>query len=198
MTDLSTDEFDSFRDAIGDVRPTKSSAKVTLQAGGSAAARFNQLQRQKAATSEALSDSNDLSGDFVDQLDPHAILDFKRPGVQNGVYRNLRLGKYGIEARLDLHHHTVDQARSALFRFVKDCLVHDIRCALITHGKGEMRQEPAKIKSCVAHWLPQLDEVLAFHSAQKHHGGTGATYIMLRKSERKRLDNLERHQKRRL
>src|SRR5690625_5916207 len=68
----------------------------------------------------------------------------------------------------------------------------DIRCALITHGKGVGRAQPALLKSCVAHWLPQFQEVLAFHSAQTAHGGTGATYLLLRKSERKRQENWER------
>ena len=113
------------------------------------------------------------------------------------MYRNLRLGKYNIEARLDLHRHTVEMARTALYQFVQDCLQHDIRCAIITHGKGEGRDQPPIIKSCIAHWLPQLPEVQAFHSAQKQHGGTGATYVMLKKSERKRQEDLERHQKRR-
>ncbi|NHN39098.1 DNA endonuclease SmrA [Pseudomaricurvus alcaniphilus] len=188
-------DLDAFRAAMGDVKPIKAEPRVVLK--NSAESRFNSLERRKAATADMRRSNNLLSGDFVEQLDPHALLEFKRPGVQNGVYRNLRLGKYSIEARLDLHNHTIEQARNALFTFVKDCLQHDIRCALVTHGRGEGRQQPALIKSCVAHWLPQLDEVLAFHSAQKHHGSTGATYIMLRKSDRKRRDNLEKHQKRR-
>jgi hypothetical protein len=37
--------------------------------------------------------------------------------------------------------------------------------------------------------------VLAFHSAQPQHGGTGATYLLLRKSKEKSTENFERHQK---
>ena len=48
----------------------------------------------------------------------------------------------------------------------------------------------------VVHWLPQISEVLAFHSAQRHHGGTGAVYILLKKSDTKRKENLEKHQRR--
>src|SRR5690606_2238677 len=134
---------------------------------------------------------------YVPPVDPLEILEFKRPGVQNGVYRKLRLGNYAIDARLDLHRMTVEQARRAVFQFVADCMEQDIRCALVTHGKGVGRTQPALLKSCVAHWLPQFREVLAFHSAQKHHGGSGASYILLRKSERKRQENWERQHKRR-
>jgi DNA-nicking Smr family endonuclease len=45
-------------------------------------------------------------------------------------------------------------------------------------------------------WLPQFAEVLAFHSAPRHLGGTGATVILLRKSERARQENFEKHSKR--
>ncbi|MCP3697653.1 MAG: DNA endonuclease SmrA, partial [Aliivibrio sp.] len=55
---------------------------------------------------------------------------------------------------------------------------------------------PALIKSHVAQWLPQIKEVMCVHSAKTQHGGTGAVYVLLRKSEAKKLDNREKHQKR--
>lgn len=193
--DSGSDE-DFFRKAMGDVKPLKQERRVTLQ--GDKPSKAGLEARRQAAAEEEAKDTNFLSGEYIDPVDPMAVLEFKRPGIQHGVYRNLRLGKYAIEARLDLHRMTVDIARRAVFQFINDCVEHDIRCALITHGKGENRQpQPALLKSCVAHWLPQFDSVQAFHSAQKQHGGTGATYVMLRKSDRKRQENLERHQKRR-
>lgn len=188
------DDLDDFFSAVGDVKPIKQEARVALKKRSQD---HTALQaRRQAAVSEVEAERNDLSGDYIEQVDPLAILEFKRPGIQHGVYRNLRLGKYTIEARLDLHRMTVDQARHQVFQFVKDCLQHDIRCGLITHGKGEGRKQPALLKSCVAHWLPQIDNVMAFHSAQKQHGGGGATYVMFRKSERKRQDNMERFARR--
>lgn len=198
MSDRETDELQAFQNAMGDVKPIKQEARVTLSQASSSNDRLNILARRESATALADEIRNDLSGEYVEPVDPNAILSFQRPGVQHGVFRNLRLGKYAIEARLDLHRHSVEEARQAVFRFVRDCLQHDIRCALITHGKGEGRKQPAVLKSCMSHWLPQLPEVLAFHSAQKQHGASGATYILIRKSERKRQDNLERHQKRRV
>src|SRR5690606_15564022 len=158
--------------------------------------RLNAAQRRAAAVAGLARDKNFLSGEYIEPVDPLAILEFKRDGVQTGVCRNLRLGKYPIDARLDLHNMKVEQARSAVYQFVRDCMANDIRCALITHGKGEGREQPAQLKSCIAHWLPQFDEILAFHSAQKQHGASGATYVLLRKSERKKLENWEMHHKR--
>ncbi|MFI2812177.1 MULTISPECIES: DNA endonuclease SmrA [Microbulbifer] len=193
-----TTDNNLFQDALGelgDVRPIEQERKVALRKDDPRN-RVNRQARREAATAETARELNPLGGEFVEPVDPWDPLEFKRDGVQNGVYRNLRLGKYRVDARLDLHRHTVEMARRALFEFVRDCLEADVRCALVTHGKGEGRKQPALLKSCVNAWLPQLPEVLAFHSAQKQHGGLGATYVLLRKSERKRQDNLERHQRR--
>lgn len=191
MSDNKAD-FSDFLQAMHDVKPIASDKRVVLAAP---ADKLNVPRRREAAVAEQVADSNFLSEYHIALLDPNAFLEFKRDGVQHGVYRNLRLGKYPIDARLDLHRMTVEQARSAVFQFIRDCMTNDIRCALITHGKGEGREQPALLKSCVAHWLPDFPEVLAFHSAQKQHGATGATYVLLRKSERKKLENWEKHHK---
>lgn len=187
-------DSDIFLQQMKDVKPIKVEEKVVL--ASPQLDKTNSVTRRKAATAELAKDKNFLSGEYIEPVDPLSIIEFKRDGVQNGVYRNLRLGKYQIDARLDLHHMTIDQARNAVFQFIKDCMSNDIRCALITHGKGEGRNLPAQLKSCIAHWLPQFSEVLAFHSAQKPHGWVGATYVLLRKSDKKKLATWEMHNKR--
>jgi DNA-nicking Smr family endonuclease len=155
------------------------------------------VERRKAAQRDESPYSNQLAvGDEIKQLDPFDILSFSRPGVQHGVFKNLRQGKYEIHSSLDLHGLTVEQSRQALWGFIKDCNKQGVRCGLITHGKGHGRAEPAKLKSCVNHWLPQIDSVLAFHSAQKQHGGLGATYILFKKSSASKLRTSEQHQNR--
>lgn len=182
-----------FLQQMQDVKRIKVAEKVNLAAPH--LDKTNAEKRRQLATTELAKDKNFLSGEYIEPVDPLAILEFKRDGVQTGVYRNLRLGKYKIDARLDLHNMTVEQARTAVFQFVADCMNYDIRCALITHGKSEGRERPALLKSCVAHWLPQLDSVMAFHSAQQRHGASGATYILLRKSAQKKLETWELHNK---
>lgn len=191
---MADQDDDFFQQQMKGVKPIKVEAKVDL-----AKAALDQKTaelRRKAATAELAKDKNFLSGEYIEPVDPLAVIEFKRDGVQTGVYRNLRLGKYQIDARLDLHHMTIDQARRAVFQFIQDCMTNDIRCALITHGKGEGRSLPAQLKSCLNHWLPQFDQVLAFHSAQKQHGWVGATYVLLKKSEKKKLETWEQHNKR--
>lgn len=192
MTNKTPDD-DFFLQQMKGVKPIKADPKVDLAKQHKDT--LNAEKRRKAATEELAKDKNFLSGEYIEPVDPLAVLEFKRDGVQTGVYRNVRLGKYQIDARLDLHNMTVDQARNAVYQFIKDCMTHDIRCALITHGKGEGRSVPAQLKSCLNHWLPQFEQVLAFHSAQKHHGWVGATYVLLKKSEKKKIETWELHNK---
>lgn len=178
---------EDFRSLLGDdadVEPVRHEKRVPLSKKKANDASIN--DRKRNAETFDVSAEDPLDSENINMVAPLDLLAFQRPGVQHGVYKNLRLGKYQIDATLDLHRSTVEQARSMLFRFVQDCLDNDIRTALITHGKGEGRATPALLKSCVAHWLPQIDEVLAFHTAQKHHGSYGATYVLLKKSERKK------------
>lgn len=154
-------------------------------------------ERRKAAQRDESLYSNKLAtGDEIKQLDPFDILSFIRSGVQHGVFKNLRLGKYDIQSTLDLHGKTVEQSRQSVWGFINDCYKQGVRCGLITHGKGQGREEPAKLKSYVNHWLPQIESVLAFHTAQKQHGGLGATYILFKKSSASRLRASEQHQHR--
>ncbi|MBT8140153.1 MAG: DNA endonuclease SmrA [Gammaproteobacteria bacterium] len=135
-----------------------------------------------------------VSDDYVEMLKPDAILAFKRPGIQEGVYRKLRLGKYPLQARLDLHRKTVHEARREVFDFIRESEDHDLRCVLILHGKGDRNlQRPAVLKSYTAKWLQEISQVMAFHSAQQNHGGAGAVYVLLRKSERMKEKTREQH-----
>lgn len=181
---------DQFRALLGDdVTPIKVEKRIELAKSINDAKTL--ALRREIAQAEVIGKEDPLAGEPIEMVDPLDELSFRRPGVQHGVFRNLRQGKYAVEARLDLHKMTVDYARAEVYRFVTDCVQNDIRTALITHGKGELREKPALLKSCVAYWLPQLEEVLAFHSAQKQHGGLGATYVLLRKSERKKQQTRE-------
>jgi DNA-nicking Smr family endonuclease len=50
-------------------------------------------------------------------------------------------------------------------------------------------------KSYVNHWLRELDEVIAYHTAQPMHGGFGATYVLLKKHPQQKLINREKNKK---
>lgn len=186
------DERLSFLEEMQDVRrirkPNRADIKVPKELTP------GHLERQRAAMDQPLKDRNPLTSDAVDPLTAQDVLAWQRPGVQHGVYRKLRLGQYPIEARLDLHRKTVEEARREVFGFIQDCVRYGLRSVIILHGKGERNPDGiALLKSYLAKWLPELDDVLAFHSAQRHHGGTGAVYVMIRKGDLQKQRNRELH-----
>ncbi|MGF1879247.1 DNA endonuclease SmrA [Photobacterium frigidiphilum] len=186
-------ELDLFREMMADVSPLEQDQVEITQKHQIT---DTHLARQTAAQNLTESDPEYLSLDNVIMRKPEDIIEFKRDGVQEGVFRKLRLGKYEIQARLDLHRKTLKQARDEILQFLKQCQRMDIRTVIIIHGKGERSDPPAMMKSHVATWLEQISDIMCFHSALRQHGGNGATYVMLKKSPAKKLDNREKHQKR--
>jgi len=102
------------------------------------------------------------------------------PGFQSKNIQKLKNGHYPIDARLDLHGLTVNEARETLASFVASMLSSQKICALIIHGKGKYQAHTQPIlKNQINNWLRQLDEVVAFCSALPSDGGTGAIYLLL-------------------
>lgn len=150
--------------------------------------------RRRAAEGEP----DGLGLEIVERINPHDPLEWKRDGVQEGVYRNLRLGRYSFDARLELMRRSLPQARDELLTFVTECMALNIRSFVISHGRGRHPDDAASLlRSALNQWLRHVPEVMAFHSAQPQHGGLGALYVMLKKSDQQRLANWEQHQKRR-
>lgn len=106
-------------------------------------------------------------------------------------------GKIEIEARLDLHGQRLDEAYTALRRFLARCHASDKRLVLVITGKGrtsEDRYAPFNmgaedgrrgvIRQSVPRWLEEPDLrviVNSYTEASVRHGGEGALYVRLRK-----------------
>lgn len=191
---MQQEDFDLFQQLMGDVQPLK---QDTTDLKKSHQVTIGQLAKRQAAEKNQEYADKFLSLDYAPMLKPEDIIEYKRNGVQDGVFRKLRLGKYLIEGRLDLHKKTLEQARDEIVSFIRRCLRMDLRTIIIVHGKGNRSTPPAMMKSYVAYWLPQIEDVQCVHSAQRFHGGTGAVYVLLRKSPNKKLETREYHQKRR-
>ncbi|MBY6197667.1 DNA endonuclease SmrA [Vibrio hangzhouensis] len=187
------DELNLFQQMMGDVKPLQND---TVELKKSHQVSDAQLAKREAALWLSEQDPEYLSIDYAPMVKPDDIIEFKRDGVQEGVYRKLRLGKYPLQAKLDLHRKTLKEARDEVVKFLQQCMRMDIRTVIIVHGRGERSNPPAMMKSFLAHWLTQIKDVQCVHSAQRFHGGSGAVYVMLRKSQEKKLENRERHQKR--
>lgn len=119
--------------------------------------------------------------DFADMnIETGDELSFKRPGIQNRLFDDLRRGHIEPEATLDLHGMRVVDARQAMARFLQQALQQHRRCIIVIHGKGQgSKDQQPVLKQKTNQWLRQRDEVLAFCSAPRWNGGTGATYALL-------------------
>jgi DNA-nicking Smr family endonuclease len=123
-----------------------------------------------------------LSDVIKDTVLSQTILSYAQPGLPSQRFKALRNGQIHWEGRLDLHGLKSEKARDALCQFIQLAAENNKRCLLIIHGKGGHEGAPPQIKNLVNRWLPQLDTVLAFHSALSKDGGTGAVYVLLKRN----------------
>lgn len=100
--------------------------------------------------------------------------------------RRLTRGQMDIDGRLDLHGHTLNTAQAALIRCVERARTEGYRCLLVITGKGEPGQNGrGAIRRELPHWLelPPLSQiVLNCRPARPEHGGSGAFYLLLRRT----------------
>lgn len=173
--EISNEESALFREAVGNITPLKQDKTVYDKTKPSP--RVNSAQ-QETPLQQTLHDS-EFEENLLERGDE---LFFARPGIQQKTIRKLRRGQMKIDEELDLHGMTVKMARTALQEFLGDCQYNSWRCVSIIHGKG-ISSETRKpiLKNKVNNWLRQRDDVLAFCSATRADGGTGAIYLLLRK-----------------
>lgn len=103
-------------------------------------------------------------------------------GLDRRLAERLKRGQLPIEARLDLHGHTLNDAHTELESFILRAANAGRRCVLIVTGKG--LAGGGALKREVPRWLnlPALRaEVLAFAPAQPKHGGDGALYVLIKR-----------------
>ena len=101
----------------------------------------------------------------------------------------LRRGRQGVEAAIDLHGMRQDEAHSALRGFLFREQGRGSKLVLVVTGKGAAGdalygEERGVLRRTVPHWLrlPDLRPlVLGFEEAEQRHGGAGALYIRLRR-----------------
>ncbi len=96
----------------------------------------------------------------------------------------LHRGDFSIQGHVDLHGLNVDDARQTMEDFLRSQIAAGKRAVLIIHGRGLSSPDKPVLKSKVHQWLssgPWRKWVMAYTSARACDGGTGATYVLLRK-----------------
>ncbi|KPJ94158.1 MAG: hypothetical protein AMJ53_05815 [Gammaproteobacteria bacterium SG8_11] len=161
---VSPEESALFREAMADVQPL-SSDKI--------------LPKAKKPLPKPLQLERDM---YIWDLGTGEALLFVRDGMHPNTLRKLRRGKIRIEAELDLHRLTSEQARKEVATFLAHCKASGKRCVRIIHGKGlgSLEKKPV-LKGKVDLWLRRHNDVLAYCSARPMDGGTGAVYVLIKK-----------------
>ena len=187
-------DHSSFYEEMSDVKRLSHTDKVVLN--NKNIETLAQRLKREALIAEVERDDNGLTVEKIEPIDPHDFLEYKQDGVQQGVYKNLRLAKYQIDVTLNITHMKFDDARLTLYNTIKDCHERGIRTLLVQHGMGlHSKPFPAFLKSYVNQWLRQIDMVIAFHTAQKQHGGLAAVYVLLKKHPNQKLINREKNRR---
>ena len=97
--------------------------------------------------------------------------------------KRLHRGDYSIQAHLDLHGFTAEDAKEVFEKFIKGAITTGKRGVLIIHGRGLSSPAEPVLKKKVVEWLtrgPWRKWVVAYSSARFVDGGAGATYVLLR------------------
>ena len=109
-------------------------------------------------------------------------------GVDRRTVDRLRRGQIAVEAEIDLHGHTQEEAHRALQSFISGQAGAGRRCVRVVTGKGSFREGGGVLKTAVPRWLnesPLREQVLAFSHARRDDGGEGALYVLLRRKRPK-------------
>jgi DNA-nicking Smr family endonuclease len=169
-------DTDLFREAMSGVKPIKARARVpAVRSKPPARARFSAADRALVLV-ESLQGFG--AGEITDSGDE---ISFRRAGVQDSVLRKLKRGEYRVEEICDLHGLRVEEAKAALRQFLAESLAHNLRCVRVIHGKGKGSGPKGPVlKVAVNMILRKTAPVLAFISARRVDGGTGAINVLLR------------------
>lgn len=171
-------DIDEFRRAMKGTRPLRGDERVPAeQRKPKPKARFSRAD-EKQVLAESLEDD-------IDTIEHGygAALRFHRQHVGKRTMRKLQRGGYSVQAEIDLHGMTLEEARPALSDFINYSASQGKLCVRVVHGKGlgSGNRGPV-LKNAVNRWLRKWDCVLAFVSTRQVDGGTGAVYVLLQRT----------------
>jgi len=164
------DDASSFADAMRDVKPLAGRGKTQPPA-----------PPRRARAGEASGPSE------FELLHDGERLEGRAPGIDRKHLRRLRAGQVRVGSRVDLHGLEAREARLAVRASLLAAIEAGERCVLVIHGRGHHSPGRPVLKRSLPTWLaeaPLGPRILAFASATPEDGGTGATYVLLRRPSR--------------
>ncbi len=173
MSNLSDEDKDLFRKAVGEVTPLKQEKTASSHASPQ-----NPIH---SSPPELTPEPLYLSDTTWFTISGETPLFYCQSALSRSTMHPFKRGQFPIEGKLDLPGKTANQAKEALIYFILKHQQLKHRVLLIVHGKGRHTDTPI-LKNLVNHWLPQFPQVLAFVSAVPKDGGVGAVYVLLKRA----------------
>lgn len=163
-----------FRDAVADVQPLRPANRVVHETPKPRPRPAKREDDERGVLEELARYTLDDDSEFTDE----GL--YLRPGLPRDILRKLKRTHWRIQASLDLHGLTGDQAVAETAIFIAGCRRSGLRCVRIIHGKGLRNpdREPV-LKRRVRKLLTRHDEVLAFVEPRPGDGGGGAVVVLL-------------------
>jgi DNA-nicking Smr family endonuclease len=170
------------RDAVGGARGEEASAKKPGALRSPQVPGTNKENKQAGRHSVPAADQQPKSRTVAGPVE-----------IERRKARRIARGAEEIDARLDLHGMTQDEAHRALTHFIHRCQAQSLKTVLVITGKGgaggELSSGPASrargvLRQNVPRWLnePLLAAlVIGYSAASVRHGGDGALYVRLRR-----------------
>jgi len=175
---VNQEDIELFRKSIGKVRP------VVVDTAQLARPRKRQIKPRDDGITVNEVHADPLALPEIFTVTATDEIQFRRPGVQDKVFKKLKRGQLRVADELDLHGVTANKALQMLNKFMAQFLYIDSQsCIRIIHGKGYGSKDGRPvIKMNVQHWLQSNNRVLAYCSCTRSDGGTGAIYVLLKNS----------------
>jgi DNA-nicking Smr family endonuclease len=183
---LSDDER-LFREAMTDVSPISKGNKRIMKVPDKDSLRpahppKNEDLEVMAHLSDLISGAAEMDITFSDEYMEGCV-----KGLDLRLMQKLKDGLFPIQDFVDLHRLTQEAAEIRIRDFLLNSHGRGLRCVLIVHGKGLNSENHVPVlKKRVPSWLsrgPVRKMILAFATAKPYDGGTGATYVLLKRAK---------------
>ncbi len=124
-----------------------------------------------------------------DVMETEEYVEGRRVDLDVRILQKLKRGEFAVQAHVDLHGMTREEAKEALSEFIKGAVRAGHQSVLVVCGRG-LRSPGGQpvLKRAVTYWLSHGSlsaHVLAFVTARPTDGGTGAMYVLLRRQRRR-------------
>lgn len=177
---ISDEDIALFREMTQEVRPLKQKGRTHHTPPKPAP---QKLQQHDPTLPNHWYDDTLPSPLVEESVTAEEVLFYIKDHLPHTTLQKLKKGHYCSDIELDLHGLTVQQATDELLDFLTTAAARQLRCIRLIHGKGNRSEQQSPVlKSWINQWLRQRPEVLAFCSARQRDGGTGALYVLLKRS----------------